>query len=143
MKTKSFKGKLADGAKTNIRLSTKQGLIGYKIKKFEIIPVNPATLKLESIVKLFSIDPSTIDGTVNFEDPTLLAVAYLAISDDGFNASPLITIFDNTTINQDIFVTHSEIKNSEPCNYYIELEQVKLSVDEAAVATLKDMRGRE
>jgi hypothetical protein len=29
------------------------------------------------------------------------------------------------------------------CNYYLELEEIKLSEHEAAVATLKDMRGRE
>jgi hypothetical protein len=28
-------------------------------------------------------------------------------------------------------------------NYYLELEQVKLDLNEATVATLKDMRGRE
>jgi hypothetical protein len=28
-------------------------------------------------------------------------------------------------------------------NYYIELEKVKLDLNEATVATLKDMRGRE
>ena len=54
-----------------------------------------------------------------------------------------IIIFDNTTINQDMFITHFDASVGKPVNYYIELEQVKLDLNEATVATLKDMRGRE
>ena len=45
------------------------------------------------------------------------------------------------TFNQDIYITCYSTDNK--INYYIELEQVPLSKDEATVATLKDMRGRE
>ena len=44
------------------------------------------------------------------------------------------------TFNQDIFISAAELVGSLPINYIIELEQVKLSRDEATVATLKDMR---
>ena len=51
-------------------------------------------------------------------------------------------LFDNKKFNQDIFVTHKNLHgDASPCNYYVELEQFKLSVDEASVATLRDMRG--
>ena len=50
----------------------------------------------------------------------------------------VVTIFDNMTFNQDIYVTATSTDGN--MNYYVELEQVKLSKDEAAVATLKDMR---
>ena len=48
---------------------------------------------------------------------------------------------DNVIFNQDIFVTIKAQAGTDPCNYYIELEQMKLAQDEAAVATLTDMRG--
>jgi hypothetical protein len=36
-----------------------------------------------------------------------------------------------------------EENGSEDCNYYLELEQIKLDLNQSTVATLKDMRGRE
>ena len=43
--------------------------------------------------------------------------------------------------NQDIFVTCDTGSTSgESCNYYIELEQIKLDLNENTVATLKDIR---
>jgi len=52
-------------------------------------------------------------------------------------------IFDHEIFNQDIYVTHWSDSGADACNYYIELEQVKLSVDESTVATLKDIRNKE
>ena len=41
-----------------------------------------------------------------------------------------------------MFFTHQNTHaDAGPVNYYIELEQVKLDLSEATVATLKDMRG--
>ena len=135
---KSFRGTLANGTQNRIRLSTNNGLTGYKIVKLQIIDKAPGTLNTENVIKVYQSEQDTIDGVVNFEDPLLLAVGFRApqyASGDGN------IIFDNNTFNQDIFVTHSDISgNASSCNYYIELEQVKLSKDEAAVATLKDMR---
>ena len=56
-----------------------------------------------------------------------------------YNPEPTI-VFDNTTFNQDIFVTLKGHDHTTDVNYYIELEQVKLSLDENTVATLKDIR---
>ena len=147
MKIKSFKGTLADGGQTKIRLSTNQGLAGYKIVKLQLISVTPGSGgDMESIVQVFTTERSTVltsGGTVNFDDPTLVAVSYLQ---DGTAVSALSTldvIIDNKTVNQDIFVTHTNNASDVSINYYLELEQIKLSIDEAAVATLKDMRGSE
>jgi len=41
------------------------------------------------------------------------------------------------TFNQDVYVTAA---TDESINYYIEMEQVKLALDENTVATLKDIR---
>jgi hypothetical protein len=43
------------------------------------------------------------------------------------------------TFNQDIFITLGS-QSGASCNYYIELEQVKLDLNENTVATLKDIR---
>ena len=52
-------------------------------------------------------------------------------------------MFDHVKVNQDIYISHHNADGTSSCNYYIELEQMKLNLDEATVATLKDMRGRE
>jgi len=143
---KSFRGQLADGAVQNIRLSTKDGLTGYKIVKFELMPTAPGTAHVESVVKVFTTNTNetgaarTASGTVNFDDPTLVAVNYF-IDNPGTNVpTSVATIIDTMTFNQDITITHEEVNGTASINYLLELEQVKLSHDEAAVATLKDMR---
>ena len=143
MKIKTFRGRLGDGDQERIRLSTKQGLIGYSIRKFQIIDQEPGTTNTELVAKLYSVKQSTIDGLVNFEDPLLLGVAYYTESSNTAYPGFQSVIFDHVKINQDIFITGIDVSASNSINYYIELEQVTLSTDEAAVATLKDMRGRE
>jgi hypothetical protein len=141
---KSFRAKIASSSQDTIRLSTNNGLTGYKIKKFQVIDAAPGANTVEIVAKIFSVEPTAIDGTVNFNDPLLLAVAYYgdnAGSQNGNEVGPII--FDNVTFNQDIFVTGVDVAGGNSLNYYVELEQVKLDVNEAAVATLKDMRGTE
>ena len=52
----------------------------------------------------------------------------------------MFTVFDKEIFNQDIYLTHDENLGSLAVNYYIELEQVKLDLNENTVATLKDIR---
>ena len=54
-----------------------------------------------------------------------------------------VVIFDNEIFNQDIYITHTDNKNAESINYYIELEQIKLDLNQNTVATLKDIRNIE
>ena len=143
MKIKTFKGKLADGGMDKIRLGTNTGLTGYKVRKLEIIPANPGGSAVEQVVKVYLQEPASVTGTVNFDNPLLLAVAYIAVHSDNVGIVTQIISFDHVKFNQDIYITHSDEKDSQDCNYYLELEQVKLNVEEATVATLKDMRGRE
>jgi hypothetical protein len=42
--------------------------------------------------------------------------------------------------NQDIYISNVDSIGSNAMNYYIELEQSTLSLDENTVATLKDIR---
>ena len=145
---KSFRGLIADGAQKQIRLSTNNGLRGYRIIKMSLICKQPGLGNQESLVKVNSVKTNeaipTAGGTFNFDDPTLLAVGlYTASTNQKTDPEDLNIIFDNKIVNQDIFVTHTDNEGALPINYYIELEQVKLDINEATVATLKDMRGRE
>ena len=139
---KTFRGLLADGGQDLIRLSTIRGEIGYHIIKFQLLPIDPSSNNQESVVKIWTRKQDTIDGNIDFSNSELLAAAY--VENDSSGATPTYSeaavIFDRVAINQDIYVTHHE-QGSDACNYYIELEPSKLSLDEAAVATLKDMRG--
>ena len=146
MKTKTFRGLLADGGQERIRLSTNNGLTGYQIKKFQIMANRPGSSgsDAEHSVQLFSRKQDTVSNVINFDNPLLLAAATMGNSASSYvyGSTPVI-IIDNMKINQDIYITHKETTGSESVNYYVEMEQVTLSTDEATVATLKDMRGRE
>jgi hypothetical protein len=144
MNTKSFRGLIASDEKRKIKLSTNQGLIGYRIVKFQVMHNEPGELGGEHTLKVFTAEPPAINNTINFNDPTLLAAAYYQGRDGPYLAS-LDVVFETTKFNQDIWITHLDTLASPgtAANYYLELELVKLNLDEATVATLKDMRGRE
>lgn len=143
---KTFRGKLADDQVQRIRLHTNNGLTGYKIVKFQALGTS-GNETYESVLEVFTTQndetgiPRTASGVITFDDPTLLAaIIYQDASTNGILADQQV-IFDNMIVNQDIFITYKESGASTTgMNFYLELEQVKLSQDEAAVATLKDMR---
>ena len=138
---KSFRGKLADGDQETIRLSTNNGLTGYRVVKFQLIGDQPATTSQEATCKLYSYKQTTIDSAIDFSDSTLLAVGLWSsntVTQD--NPEDLNVIFEGRIFNQDIFITNKGSAGTS-VNYYLELEQVKLDLGEATVATLKDMRG--
>ena len=140
MPTKSFRGLLADGAIDTIPLSTNNGSTGYRITKMQLIGEQPGTTNIESTVKIFSIPQTTATNNIDFSDNTLLAAATYE-NDAGVGTGPnTAIIFDNITFNQDIYVTAIDIASSQSTNYHIELETVKLDLNENTVATLKDIR---
>ena len=143
---KSFRGmidsSLGNDAQDTISLHTNDGSTGYKIVKMQIFPNQPGAVDTEGTVKVYKIPQTTIDALVDFEDNTLLAAAYYT-QNDGPNttANTIISIFDNEIFNQDITVVYDEISGTQQkMNYYIELEIVKLDINENTVATLKDIR---
>lgn len=139
---KSFRGRLTDGEQERIRLHTNDGLTGYKIVKFQIMDSEPGvSVDVEHVVKVYTKEQDSITGTIDFRDPLLLAAGFSKLGNGPSELLAETIIFDNMTVNQDVFVT--ALDNSAAngtVNYYIEMERVKLSHDEAAVATLKDMR---
>jgi len=145
MPIKSFRGKIVDGGIDTISLHTNTGSIGYRITKFQIIHAEPGEQHAEHTVKIYTIPQAagSASNAIDFSDNTLLGVAFLTNSaTTGYPADQMI-IFDNMTFNQDIYVTHEDTVGSQPCNYYIELEQIKLDLTENTVATLKDIRNIE
>ena len=139
---KSFRNKLEAGDQDTIRLSTNQGLVGYRIVKLQLISDDPGGIDVEGVVKVFQHKQTSITNTIDFTDPTLLAAAFYENDNHNSYYGGETIIFDQTKINQDIYVTYQGYAGTT-MNYYIELEKVKLDTHEATVATLKDMRGRE
>ena len=140
-KIKSFRGKLEDLTSESISLHTNDGSTGYKIVKFQLMPIK-LNDEQASTVKIFTIPQTgTPTDTIDFSDNTLLAAGTFSQDDTSNNQPEAITvIFDNTTFNQDIYLTHIDGQVGKGVNYYIELEQIKLALDENTVATLKDIR---
>ena len=139
MTIKSFRGQIADGGIDTITLHTNDGSTGYQIKKVQCVPADPGTTNTEHVFKIFKIPQTTATGSIDFSDQTLLASVYLSSRDDRYGGDNII-VFDNEIFNQDIYLTHDDTNNAGAVNYYIELEQVKLNLDENTVATLKDIR---
>jgi hypothetical protein len=140
MTIKTFRGKIIDGGQDTIVLHTNDGSTGYRIVKFQIMTAAPGTVRAEHVVKIYKTLQTTVDGLIDMSNQTLLAAAEYAEDSGAYTAGPLVVIFDQEIFNQDIYVTHAEVNSSQAVNYYIELEQVKLDLNENTVATLKDIR---
>jgi hypothetical protein len=144
MVVKTYRGLLADGAQDKIPLSTRDGSVGYRIVKLQIVTSEPGEDQHESTVKIYKKEQTTINNTVDFTDNDLLGVSIWQSGNatGGQDAIwvPLATIFDQEIFNQDIYVTHSETDGSNPMNYYLELEQIKLDHTQNMSATLKAIR---
>jgi hypothetical protein len=141
-KIKSFRGLIADEGQDTIILHTNNGSTGYKITKFQMIPEKPGQSDHRFVMKIYKIKQTTVDGEIDFSDNTMLAAA--EIEDNGgashYPHSGTAIVFDNEIFNQDIHITLKDIGVGESCNYYIELEQMKLDLHQNTMATLKDIR---
>jgi len=139
MPIKSFRGLLADDTQETIHLHTNTGATGYRIVKFQVMSPD-ANTNVEAVMKIYKIKQATNTSDVDFSDNTLLAAALINdTTDRNYMPIPIVT-FDNEIFNQDIYVTNKGHDNPSPVNYYIELEVVKLDLNENTVATLKDIR---
>jgi hypothetical protein len=143
MPIKTFRGKIADEAQDTIVLHTNDGSIGYRLLTLQVIPENITTTTNAQLLKVFKTPQTTTTATVDFSDQTLLGVAFWSNNaDTHLQSEDMITIFDQEIFNQDIYLTMVNVTGSDPLNYYIELEQVKLDLNENTVATLKDIRNQ-
>ena len=143
MPIKSFRGLIAHTGIDTISLHTNDGSIGYRIVKFQVLPKEPTSATSEAIVQIFSVPQDVASDVIDFSDQTLLGAIFYNQDSAAANHISEVIIFDNKTVNQDIYVTSKEGLSSSPMNYYIELEQVKLDLNENTVATLKDLRNTD
>jgi len=125
----SFRGLLADVGQDKIRIQGATGEIAWRITKFEIIDGAPGTLNTENIVKIYREEQSTPDGDVNFNDDELLGVGvWIFNSSNPQYSTTSAVIFDNSLFVRNIYITNKDVSaNANRCNYYIELEEVKVS----------------
>ena len=140
MPVKSFRGKIAHNTIDTISLHTNTGSTGYRITKLQVIPEDPTAMNMESVLKIYKIPQSSATTTIDFSDNTLLAASFLHSSNNALYEVSEIIIFDNEIFNQDIYITHNEPNATSALSYYMELEQVRLDLNQSTVATLKDIR---
>jgi len=143
---KSYRGLLADGGQDTINLHTNDGKTGYKIVKFQLVPGIPFQDQ-ESAVSIWKVKQTTVptsSPTIDLNDQTLLGVGIYkqAATGSGVSFTDVI-VFDNETFNQDIYITHTDHSGAQTCNYYIELEQIDLTEDQALIAIVKNLRNEQ
>ena len=101
--TKSFRGKISDGEIDQISLHTNNGLTGYKITKFKLLPID-SNETVEQAVKIYSVKQTTATEEIDFDDQTLLAAGIVHANADRDFVSPDAVIFDNMIVNQDFLL---------------------------------------
>ena len=133
---------MADGAIDIINLHTNSGSTGYQIKRLEVITESPADTAPEAILKIYSVAQTTVTAKIDFSDQSLIAAAFYNQDATAANIVSRVIVFDNMIINQDIYLTYIDDNTGSATNlnYYLELEQVNLNLNENTVATLKDIR---
>ena len=140
MPIKSFRGMMKTNDIDTVPLSTNNGSTGYRIKKFQVISGNPVSESDRWVVKIFTIPQTSASVSVDFSDNTLLGVGVFSSNENSqIYPEDMTIVFDNMTFNQDIYIT-AKAESGTNINYYIELEQMSLTLDENTVATLKDIR---
>jgi hypothetical protein len=145
MPIKSFRGRMASGTVDIVSLHTNTGAIGYRIRKLQCVTDQPSAYDVEGILKIYKVPQTvgSVDAEINFSDQTLLATSYNTFGNQPYEVTNVTTIFDGEIFNQDIFITYIDAGgNTRPMNYYFELEQIKLDLNENTVATLKDIRNQ-
>ena len=149
MPIKSFRGLIGANTVDTVPLSTNNGATGYRIVKFEIMPEKPMTEESEHVVTIYTIpqtnpDPAPADyGSIDFSNNTLIAAGFTEGNPATAYRTYRTQFFDNNTFNQDIYIVCESGVGTKPVNYYIELEVIKLDLNENTVATLKDIRNIE
>jgi hypothetical protein len=139
----TFRGLLADEDMDTITLHTNDGSVGYRIVKFDVISQSPVDITAESVLQVYKVPQTlaSITPDIDFSNQNLLAVGVFTNNATASqNPTTSITIFDREIFNQDIYITHKDKAGSTPCNYYLELESMKLDLNENTVVTLKDIR---
>jgi len=129
-KVHSFRGLLADGGQRKIRIQGPVGAIAWRITKLEGFPNLPGTQDCESVLQIFREEQSAVSitiATVDFDNAETLAASFYVDAASGSAGPVLTTIMDNALFVRNIWITHTDTSGSQNMNYYIELEEVKVS----------------
>lgn len=121
-KVHSFRGLLVDGEEREISIQGPIGDRAWRITKFELFPNNPGAT-IDANVKVWRESPGSAGSTIDFDNAELLAAAMYY---NGTYEIDHTVVFDNALFSRDIYVQHHEQLGSDPINYYIELEEVKV-----------------
>ena len=138
MSSITFRGSLNDDEVRKIKLSTLSGKTGYRIKTFQVISEDPVSVDEEAVVKIYIDKQSSATKTIDFDDQTLIAVAFFENAQNTAYFGGTTIVFDNVSFNQDIYITNQSLGN--PMNFYIELEKIKLTDLEATFHTLQSIK---
>jgi len=124
----SFRGLVADGGQDRIRIEGATGQIAWRITKFEIMPTLTGAINAELVAKIFREEQTSVTGDIDFTDDELLGAAYFKINQTDVGSGPLAgVIFDNALFVRNIHITAVDTNATNDTNYYIELEEVKVS----------------
>jgi len=130
-KVHSFRALLGDGGQDEINLERQNVNLAYRIVKFAIIQKSPGASGTdnESIVQVWREKQTSVVSTIDFSNTDLLGAGFYSgnpASDT--NPNDMIIIFDNILFSRNIFVTYADARGvGDPCNYYIEIEEVPVS----------------
>ncbi len=140
MTIKSFRGILTDGGQDKIRVAGGKLEDGYRIVKLQTTMEQWGGETVESIMKIYKTSQKVIDALVDFTNADLLGSNVCSYNTSAnVSGDQSVIIFDNEIFNQDIYVTNCTNSGGTgvKVNYYIELEQVKMSGPEAAAVNFR------
>jgi hypothetical protein len=128
-KMHSFRGILGVEEQQRIRIQGSVGAIAWRITKFEVVNYDVGVAHAEHVVKIYREEQSSIVNTVDFSEDELLAAAAFQDAAESTNPSSTTIIFDNALFVRNIWISQDTTIDSgtEKMNYYIELEEVKVS----------------
>jgi len=148
----SFRGLLANGTQDKIRIQGATGEIAWRITKFELMTNVPADAgsDTEHVVMIWRSKRTTTElGDTTTTQPDFrvsdllgagVNIQDVAGSGHGYWVE---TIFDNDLFNRNIYISHRDVGGSAiACNYYLELEEVKVSAAGMAQLSVAAARRR-
>ena len=142
-KIHSFRGLLEDGGQDKIGIQGPVGAVAWRIIKFQTISNQNTSggVAGEHFTFIWREKQASVSSTtpnINFENSELLGVDWSPNNAERPFAKSII--FDNTLFVRNIYITHMDVAGSESCNYYIELEEVKVSKADMAQLSLAASR---
>jgi hypothetical protein len=129
-KVHSFRGLLADGKQQRIRIQGATGSHAWRITKFNLMLKTFTGNDRVHGVSIWREEQASVSTSaigVDFDNDELLAAGVVAWDTSQPQLSTQAIVFDNQLFARNIWVTHTEESGGGLINYYIELEEVKVS----------------